>query len=105
MTLRHATALALVGWYLMMPPHVGGDGKPDKGVPLAQWDQMGSYDSAAECSGAYIWFLKQRQKESALSLRSNPPPLTLQADAARQQLGEASAAVCIASDDPRLKEH
>ena len=35
MNICHAAALALVGWYLMVPPHVGENGHPDAGVPLA----------------------------------------------------------------------
>jgi hypothetical protein len=48
MDLRHAAALALVGWYLMMPP-IGSDGKIYYNAPISQWHINSSYDKAAEC--------------------------------------------------------
>ncbi len=44
MTLRHAAALALVGWYLMYPP------TPNR--PLSQWEILNIFDSATECRKA-----------------------------------------------------
>jgi hypothetical protein len=102
MNLRHAAAFALVGWYLLEPPHVGEDGSPDKGVPLAQWEQMGSYTSAEECNADRESFTKRDQQEYNLSLRSKPPQFSLPTDAARAP--KSSAAVCIATEDPRLKK-
>jgi hypothetical protein len=56
MKLRHAATLALVGWYLLLPPiKLGilpnGQTGPRLGsqLPLADWDNLGSYDSAREC--------------------------------------------------------
>jgi hypothetical protein len=51
MKLRHAAALALVGWYLMAPPFPKGEHRyePDTSVPLSQWIRRASFDSAAEC--------------------------------------------------------
>jgi hypothetical protein len=51
MRLRHAAALALVGWYLMVPPTT--DGKIDNSAPLSQWDIRSSFDSAATCEQAH----------------------------------------------------
>jgi hypothetical protein len=44
---RHVIALALVGWYLMRPPIVGGH--IDTSAPLNSWRTTGSYDTAIEC--------------------------------------------------------
>ena len=44
---RHAAALALVGWYLMIPPIHGGDF--NENAPISRWKVAGSYDIAAEC--------------------------------------------------------
>jgi hypothetical protein len=46
MTLRKAAALALVGWYLMMPPW----GKLN--APLSEWVVYQSFDSAENCAAA-----------------------------------------------------
>lgn len=40
----HAAALALLGWYLMVPL-VGGDAS----APLSQWRTIDSFDTAQEC--------------------------------------------------------
>jgi|HubBroStandDraft_6_1064221.scaffolds.fasta_scaffold214846_3 hypothetical protein len=37
MTIRHAAALALVGWYLMVPPAIPGTHEVNQSAPLSQW--------------------------------------------------------------------
>ena len=104
MKLRHAAALALVGWYLMVPPNQAGwacgqsfaavlshqlfgtgDDKlcahysslPDLDAPLSQWHQAGEpFETLSEC-------------EEVRDKRLKEPGMML--------------AKCIASDDPRLK--
>ena len=49
MTLRHAAALAVIGWYLMMPPPYWSKTNP-RNAPLRQWTVFGRYDRAQECS-------------------------------------------------------
>lgn len=57
MKLCHASALALVGWYLMTPPvYIPKDTatSPYKAfttekAPLPLWTNDGSFDSASEC--------------------------------------------------------
>jgi hypothetical protein len=98
---RHAAALALVGWYLMVPPTMGetrwicgkdssiaalarqwldwGEGCSTynqvaaPGAPLSQWHRVNRFDTVAEC------------------------------ERGRLQLSRGKWAQCIASDDPRLK--
>jgi hypothetical protein len=100
---RHAAALALVGWYLLVPPqtpvkggHIYDEDKNGNLVnersappellrgatmvhpeaPLAEWAQAGAFDTATAC------------------------------EVARFKLGTSGMrdlAKCIASDDPRLK--
>ena len=91
MSFRHATMLALVGWYLMLPPmgSVESRRNPSTGFyvaystqPLNTWEIAGSYGTAAQCG---------RALEHADQL-------------ARQNCPDCSAvAACIAADDPRLK--
>jgi len=40
--------LFAVGWYLLMPPFVGG--KPDIEAPLSHWDQAATFTSLSDCS-------------------------------------------------------
>ncbi len=102
---RHAAALALVGWYLMMPPvyqngkeverdiDIGG-GHLDETAPLSKWAIVGSFDSAAEC---------EKNLLAGRDLSVMPEPnLKSQASQAIKRRWEFAA--CIASDDPRLKE-
>jgi hypothetical protein len=67
---RHSAALALLGWYLMLPP-VTSDGRTQKDAPLSRWYIFSSFETKEECE-------QVRQVSSA-------------------------SAICVASDDPRLK--
>ena len=94
MKIHHAAALALVGWYLMMPPFVNrsnGLTVADPKAPLPQWSTFGSSDSAAECEQQRIYNID----------RSKGLPQTPANVAVADQMLHAA---CIASDDPRLKE-
>ena len=94
MKLRHAAALALVGWYLMMPPARPQTRVPvDLDAPLSKWTVDSSYDTAAECRRE-IEFAKQTDARLA-------------GDAPNEGLRLAIAGLvhgqCISTDDPRLK--
>jgi hypothetical protein len=76
--LRHtAVAFALLGWYLMVPPQTRtwwiGPQRSDDSAPLTQWTNAQSFDKAQLCEAARV--------------ASQPQ----------------SGAVCVATDDPRLK--
>ena len=90
MNLRHAAALALVGWYLMLPPMQGET--PNSDAPLSQWTLTDSFDSAQQCSKGKSAYWKTLMKISPRL------PKTESIIVNRQ----ASAAMCIATDDPRL---
>jgi hypothetical protein len=92
MSFRHAATLAIVGWYLMMPPmgSVESRRNPSTGFyvafstePLSAWEIAGSYGSAAACA---------RALDQANQL-------------VRQDCPQCSVvASCIATDDPGLKD-
>ncbi len=84
MNLRHAAALALVGWYLMVPPEPPPDGMSDPSTPLSRWHTIGSFDCAQAC-----------ERIRAAAIEKEPRKLRRAAE---------QNALCIASDDPRLKE-
>ena len=84
MNLRHAAALALVGWYLMVPPL--DRQSPDEfnaDAPLGHWQTIGSYDTASECEDTAARLVKNNEKDSLK----------------HERLLHGS---CVASDDPRL---
>jgi hypothetical protein len=85
MKLRHTAALALMGWYLFVPPQTRtwwiGPERYDDAAPLSRWTIDRSFDKAGGCEAARL--------------------------ATQQQAGDAAIrmghAVCVASDDPRLR--
>jgi hypothetical protein len=86
MNFRHAAALALVGWYLMVPLRENDNSaKLRVDVPLADWVYVDSFDTAKECRNEGVQEEKRYAKDP------------LEAD-------EYGSWECIASDDPRLKE-
>jgi len=91
---RHAAALALIGWYLMVPllPRLS-EGEPYLGflplAPLSQWTIVDSFDSARGCSDAHVRLLRDRVMKNVND---------------EIRIEQAYSARCIATDDPRLKE-
>jgi hypothetical protein len=92
-TLRHAAALALVGWYLMCPPVRGTFPRLriDTSAPLSQWDMAGSYDTAVACAAGH-------DRAVADLGSADEPDNNWRITRESFRLG-----LCIASDDPRLK--
>jgi hypothetical protein len=98
---RHAAALALVGWYLIVPPasdwtkyHKGSNGAFLHGfpsAPLSRWKRQGDFGSQIECEKARQR-LTTRDGQGANQLPTN----------AKQYF--AAHATCVATDDPRLNE-
>jgi hypothetical protein len=69
MKLRHAAALALVGWYLMMPPTSPPNSFTiNEAAPLSKWYLIESFDSAESCKRALA------EKGSAASDRFDTAP-------------------------------
>jgi hypothetical protein len=95
--LRRRTAdvatLALVGWYLMMPPH---GTPPDSSLPpLSNWRVAESFDSANDCEDAR----GRQMAENIRGLHSADPAAYVKK--LQRALDEVQ---CIEADDPRLKE-
>jgi hypothetical protein len=118
--IRHAAALVLVGWYLMMPPFYRVSGlifksrvrlEPDEAskfmedpfnpfqtlevysqAPIGDWSIESSYDLADTCEAAKI----KDQGDSGWPEKREDIYLRLQS--LRQHESK-----CVASDDPRLK--
>ena len=59
MASRHATALTLLGWYLLAPP-LDQAKRPDVDAPLPKWNHLGSYDRASGCENE----IRQVQKQA-----------------------------------------
>src|SRR5208337_3162831 len=99
---RHAAALALVGWYLMLPPfiRVGPDPSdpsrdrvvPDSDAPLSKWFWSGSFDSVDACQ-------RSQEKEIAETQRRNLLRPSPSAEIDRNVEMAFWEARCIATDD------
>jgi hypothetical protein len=87
---RHAVALALIGWYLMVPPTEDAN-RIDPSVPLPKWVVLRAFDTAAACNDA------QDQ------LRYRVSRLNLQIPDASAASEAAEFSQCIASNDQRLR--
>jgi hypothetical protein len=88
MRIAHAAALALVVWYLIVPP-------PDLGstprTPINQWSAWKGFDSEAECERAHDKMASDAQKTLDDPKASQRETTTA---------WEFLAAACIATDDP-----
>src|SRR5437870_1187739 len=99
MNLRRAAALALVGWYMMIPPSL------DKHVALRQWELVASYESASDCAEE---LRKSKVQAQADYDHPSSAPKTW-THSTKDWPGFSRwvderwlAAQCISTDDPRL---
>jgi hypothetical protein len=91
MKLRHAAALALVGWYLMVPPIENG--QLNLHAPVSRWEIESSYDRADDCQriiARFVQMYPHLKDEGSGFTKAKAWPMV--------------NAKCIATDDPRLKE-
>jgi hypothetical protein len=97
---RQASALALVGWYLMVPHTVltglfsssfGGSKTPN-----SDWDIQATFGTSEACEAARAVYVADPNNN--IRYRSESDPMV------RKELAkEKIIAECIATDDPRLK--
>src|SRR5215469_8784673 len=102
---RHAAALALVGWYLLVPPHPSATSVQnyDLNAPLAQWGIFRAFDTAAECEEARADLIKPQPSPSEMANIQLPPGTKLMTGKQLEDFIEyQSHAQCLSSDDPRL---
>ena len=90
----HAAALALVGWYLLAPPF-DQNHKSLLELPLSQWHQWRSFDTATDCETYRKATIDNAQNGSYDSVTG--------ADGRPLFIEGMDHSLCIATDDPRLK--
>jgi hypothetical protein len=92
---RHTAALALVGWYLMVPQVINTTGGylADFNSPLSRWAVNSVFDSASECDPMQTGVVLKGQSDMKKA------PIRSMEWAIAQSLTQAQ---CIATDDPRL---
>lgn len=89
MTARVA-ALALVGWYLIIPSSTLPPNVAYK-KPLSKWQIVRSFDAADDCQDFLATFFEDSRQKQGLNLLE---------PAYRDYM----FAECVATDDPRLKQ-
>lgn len=102
---RHATALALVGWYLMMPPDSPKiPHSVDLKAPLSRWTVVVSFPTSEACEKALADIQNKERDPVELdttgklrSKKKDPPDLAL-------GISRAINSGCVESDDFRLKK-
>jgi hypothetical protein len=99
---RHAAALALVGWYLMLPPMVYDMPNSSRAVitpPFdSTWRVKTTVNSANDCEVAR----EKHETDFALAMKSATPKDYATHPTRSSPIDDG--ALCIATDDPRLKE-
>jgi hypothetical protein len=103
MNLRHLAALALVGWYLLMPPM--GTIKTTEPLtwrtdaPLAEWQISQSFDKSDDCEKARKAYINN--PDNSIVVPADMDKFDAQTSHLNQQVARLMAQ-CIATDDPRL---
>lgn len=87
---HHAAALALVGWYLMIPPSSTLPPGVAYKEPLRNWKIVRGFDTADDCDDFLSTFFEQAREKQGLNILE---------PAYRDYM----FAECVASDDPRLQ--
>ncbi len=117
MKFRHAAALALVGWYLMVPPMAHEEnwqpGGPPTTAPLSEWFIWKPFDTADACEKAEDALFWRASKNNGtdyhrwLAGRASSDDLLDEWSSTYSDNTALNAALrqsrCIATDDPRLK--
>jgi hypothetical protein len=105
MNLHHTAALALTGWYLMLPPlHFIGPGNDphsvaivDDTAPLSRWLPMMSFKTLQECDN-FSTRLARNMRKSVRTERDKKDVETL----IGIWLGKYQ---CVATEDPRITKN
>src|SRR5271163_1040992 len=100
---RHAFAVAMVAWYLMIPP-IDASNKVDANAPLATWRKGVKFDSQDECQQSLKDVIQhpttaaEYQAAAKATKKANMMPLT------RAEMTKRMAeSQCVAADDPRIR--
>lgn len=92
----HYVALAVIGWYLMVPPPDVATGAARTSAPYSEWLQGEHFETIGECQK----FKEQVTKDGPAAYRTSGVD-----DRRLQRLVAGDrAARCISDDDPHLKE-
>jgi hypothetical protein len=97
-----SAVLFAVGWYLLMPPFVGG--KPDIEAHLSHWDQAATFPSLNDCSDERDRQLKNVAQETQEIDKEHDEQSSDFSEADQFSLVEQTVAAskCVSSEEPGL---
>ena len=102
MKFRHAASLALVGWYLMVPPILTPkDDQPylDEKIEYRSWKIIHTFATQDDCESVRDHVAKYARRGEVTIFPNYVPMRDTGLSLAQEEDME-----CIATDDPRLKE-
>lgn len=102
MNLRHAAAIALVGWYTIAPPISDGN-LVELNLPLSVWERLGTFDTERECQ-EMLTALKTHPFTDAM-VRETQRESHYTTLSPEQYNIRLHATLCVEADDPRLKSN
>jgi hypothetical protein len=103
MKFHHAAALAIVVWYLMIPP-IGADNKVDAHAPLSQWRRGVGFETQKDCDESLKDAIQnpmtqdEYQASAKQTRKAKMKPLSMS-----EMTKRTAESLCVAGDDPRLK--
>jgi hypothetical protein len=103
MKLRHATALAIVAWYLLIPP-IGADNKVNVHAPLSTWRKGVKFDSEKKCGDSLKDAIQNPMTPDEYQAAAEATRKTKMHPLSKSEMTKRTAeSQCVAADDPRLK--
>jgi hypothetical protein len=104
---RHAAALALVGWYLMVPRSFPDNPLPQWKAPISEWDRYGDFASKAKCEAKKAKMTEQARNLKVcteLIAKTQREAAEASDDMPCERIEEyMDISQCVASDDPRFE--
>jgi hypothetical protein len=120
--LRHAAALALMGWYLVTPHTLPNSTQPNLFLPISEWSRIGPVASKSDCE-TRLSAARRKSDDPAAREQIKKQLPRVRAEIQREWPDQKMApdsyfdkdywddlrrmlklSQCMASDDPRLKE-
>lgn len=80
--------IALLAWYALLPPLVGG--QVDPMARLSRWEQLRAFDTAEDCEKMTTSYARQMAAQTD--------------NAVRQAFRQVQYVRCVSASDPRLRE-
>jgi len=98
--IRHAAALSLMTWFLMVPPLIPNSGEVNKSAPLSQWIKRRAFPHSEGCEAA-----KERLRKTGLANQTEADAMGRRGSHNPEFHCVVCQAQCVAEDDPRLKSN